>query len=130
MVTAPPADPLAGLRRKVLSSPDTALVTISLGELRALMAAADEAHRERAQRKIADDMLFRRAEAIHRLEQSEVALAAEVDRLRAQIDSSRDLLPALERSLDWLASYPGEGALDALVRAWDAIGKARLESPA
>lgn len=45
------------------------------------------------------------------------------------VNSHEALLDALKRSLDWLASYPGEGAMGAYDQARAAIAKATSDTP-
>ena len=56
---------------------------------------------------------------------NEVAFVFEKDTDNARlIAAAPDLLAALQRSLNWLSSYPGEGALMAWEQARAAIAKA------
>lgn len=45
------------------------------------------------------------------------------------IAAAPDLLGALQRSLNWLSSYPGGGALGCYDQAREAIAKATGEQP-
>lgn len=61
------------------------------------------------------------AEAIHQVDRSEFRPAEANARL---IAAAPEMLEALRRSLSWLSSYPGEGAMGCYDQARAAIAKA------